>query len=540
MKIRWAMAVVLVWLLPGPPGYRAQETRSLEGVVLESETNRPLEGVKISASMAGVQVSGTTDARGRFKITASKPGRYSVVPSLKGYIYSRPAHVKTGREAGVWVQIADGRPVPPFELRMVKPGAVVGKVLTATGETMPGNVATVTLLQYTYDASGQRTLNSVPGLHFAYEGSFVRMDDRGEYRFYDVPPGDYYLRVYGGGVVGAGTMYYPGTPDEARAQTVQVKPGEELRLNTITLPPKKGTEVRLHFPNPAEYKVFSQMTIVQSGAQGIYISGSRRSVDGEDEITLPFAPGHYDLFVGSAPLSASPGRPAPDALFGTISLDVGDSPIDRQVVVSRGLKINGAATLVNEAGVRSPVALFPPGGGLTCRFISDVDPSRSIGGSTCIGWSPAGNYRLELGELPTDQYVQSVTIGDRDVLAQGIQLQGDVNLQIVLATPGAILEGVVKDAAGEKLADAVVVLVPDAPYRSNGGPLYRSTISDVSGNFELRGIAPGNYHVFAWPDLEGPAYRNAEFLKKYEDAGKAIRIEKGTRSVTDVTASTSP
>jgi len=181
--------------------------------------------------------------------------------------------------------------------------------------------------------------------------------------------------------------------------------------------------------------------------------------------------------------------------------------------------------------------MFPPSGGLECRLISETDPSLVIGGSVCIGAQfPAGSYRLELGDLPTDQYVQSVTIGDRDVLAEGIRLQGDVDLQIVLATRGAVLEGVVKNPAGEKLSDAVVVLAPAAPYRSTGGPLYRSTISDVSGNFELRGIAPGNYHLFAWPDLEGPSYRNAEFMKKYEDKGKAIRIEKGSNSTTEVTS----
>jgi hypothetical protein len=539
MKFPWPTIIVLVVVAAGSRLYVAQEIRSLEGVVLEAETNRPLEGVKVSASTTGFLVSGLTDPNGRFKIAASKPGRYNVVPVLKGYVYSRPAHIKTGREAGIWVQIADGRPVPPLELRMVKPGSIVGKVLTATGDTLPGGIASVSLAQYTYNSSGQRTLSNVPGLHFAYEGSFVRMDDRGDYRFYDVPPGNYYLRVSSAGAFGGeGSMYFPGTPDENRAQTVQVKPGEELRINTFALPPQRSTTVRLHFPNPAEFQFF-QYTMLHSGRGSIM--GSRRSVDGEDEIKLPFAPGHHDLFVGATPLGPLTGRPAIDALFGTISLDVGDSPIDRQVVMSPGLRVNGAATLVNEAGVRSPVALFPPGGGLMCRFISDADPSRVIGGSVCFGMQfPAGQYRLELGELPTDQYVQSATIGGRDVLAEGIQLQGDVDLQIVLATPGAILEGIVKDAAGEKLSDAVVVLVPDPPYRRTGGPLYRSTISDLSGNFELRGIAPGNYHLFAWLDLEGAAYRNAEFMKKYEDAGKAIRIEKGSRSVTEVTSSASP
>jgi hypothetical protein len=538
MKFCSTLIVVLVALLIASPGYTAQEPRSLEGVVLEEETNRPLEGVKVSASTAGVLSSGTTDSTGRFKIPISKSGRYSVVPSLQGYVYSRPAHIRTGREAGIWVQIADGRPVPPLALKMVKAGAVVGKVLTATGGTLPGTLATVSLLQYVYDNTGQRRLGNVPGLHFAYEGSFVRMDDRGEYRFYDVPPGDYYLHVSGGGVVGSSALYYPGTPDDSRAETVSVRPGEELRLNTMTLPPGKGTEVRLHFPNPTEFQIFQ--TIMVQSRQASLMASRKMSVDGEDELTISVAPGHHDCYVGFVPLGSTPGKPVPETLFGSISLDVGDSRIDQPVAMTRGFNIKGTATLANESGIRSPVAMFPPTGGLICRFISDVAPSRSIGGSTCTGGFPAGDYHLELGELPADQYVESVTIGNRDVLAQGIQLDGDVDLQIVLATPGAILEGIVKDAAGDRLPDAVVVLVPDEPYRVNGGPLHRSTISDVSGNFELRGIAPGNYRLFAWPDLEGAAYRNAEFIKNYEDKGKAIRIEKGSRAVAEVTSAATP
>jgi hypothetical protein len=537
MKIHRATFVVLGLLVVGLQYYGAQQNRFLEGVVLEVETNRPLEGVKVSASTDAPFVSGITDSNGRFKLAIAQPGRYSVLPSLKGYVYSRPARIKTGREPGVWVQIADGRAIPPLELRMVKPGSITGKVLTATGDTLPGNIAVVTLLQHTYDSSGARTLRSVPGLHFAYEGSFVRMDDRGEFRFYDVPPGDYYVSISGGGFVGKGSItYYPGTPDETRAQTVHVKAGEELRLNTLTLPPKRSTNVRLHFPNPADNRALQMFTLHGTGTS---VAGSRRGAgaDGEDEIALQFAPGHYDLFVGVAPSTALPGRSGSDGLFGTISLDVGDTPIDRLVEMKPGLKVNGAATLVNEAGVRSPVRMFPPGGGLMCRLVSDADPSRIIGGSVCFGTQlPAGNYHLELEKLPADQYVQSATIGDRDVLAEGIRLQSDVDLQVVLATPGAIVEGVVKDASGNSLSDAVVALVPDSPYRAMGGVLYRSTISDVNGNFELRGIAPGNYHLFAWPDLEGAAYRNAEFMKKYEDAGKAIRIETISRFATEVTS----
>jgi hypothetical protein len=58
----------------------------------------------------------------------------------------------------------------------------------------------------------------------------------------------------------------------------------------------------------------------------------------------------------------------------------------------------------------------------------------------------------------------------------------------------------------------------------------------VKGRFELRGIAPGNYSLFVWSDIEGPAYRNAEFLKAYEDRAARIHVAKAQRIKVDLTS----
>ena len=85
------------------------------------------------------------------------------------------------------------------------------------------------------------------------------------------------------------------------------------------------------------------------------------------------------------------------------------------------------------------------------------------------------------------------------------------------------------------LSHAVVALVPDSPMPS-AGPLYRSDISDIRGLFELRGIAPGSYRLFAWTELEGAAYRNPQFMKEFEERGMPVRIEKGQRLSMDLLA----
>jgi hypothetical protein len=82
---------------------------------------------------------------------------------------------------------------------------------------------------------------------------------------------------------------------------------------------------------------------------------------------------------------------------------------------------------------------------------------------------------------------------------------------------------------------AVVAVVPDTPYRAT--PLrFRSVVTDSDGQYEIHGIAPGSYKLFAWTELEGAAYLNAEFMKEFEDRGKVVKAEKGAHLETDLTA----
>jgi hypothetical protein len=78
-----------------------------------------------------------------------------------------------------------------------------------------------------------------------------------------------------------------------------------------------------------------------------------------------------------------------------------------------------------------------------------------------------------------------------------------------------------------------VALIPDEPLRGTGY-LYRSTVSDVGGGFELTGVAPGSYHLFAWPRTSGAAFKNEDFIKKYQSAGKAVTIRNTESISTDI------
>jgi hypothetical protein len=420
---------------------------------------------------------------------------------------------------------------------MVRAGAISGRVLDTNGNPFPGLTGTVRLLRYRYDEYGKRTLAAVPGVEYdPGRTSTVRMDDRGGYRFYGLQEGEYVVQASGG----QNYYYYPGSPNEIDALPIRLETGGEVQLSTLTLPaalPMRDVRFLISDPNgkPLATDVSRRSTVfIRDGEQSVLASvtfGRFENVPDRVpavlEQVLGLPSGHHEFLVGLARLDL------PSQLYyGKVSVNVADSNLDQELHLTRGAHVSGTLSFSDGVGQRErPMGLF-------CKLDSDSRYVQSALATSerggCIGaeFSP-GHYRLELAGMPRDAYVASAKIGDKDVLADGIPLTGDIELNIAIRSPGATLSGIVSDARGEKLADAVVALVPDGALRA-AGPLYRSIISDVNGNYEIRGIAPGSYHMFAWTDLEGAAYRNAEFMKGFDGKGQAVKIERADHAAVNL------
>jgi hypothetical protein len=211
-----------------------------------------------------------------------------------------------------------------------------------------------------------------------------------------------------------------------------------------------------------------------------------------------------------------------ELFYSPMSFDVGTQNVEKEVTLTRAVSVTGSVILVDADGKQID------SGRIRCYLDGPVLASNIIGRSGCIQvQASTGNYQLRLSNLPADAFVVSAKSGQRDVLREGIEVAKDVHLDIEVATPGAVISGVVTDDKNNRISEATVVLVPDAPYR-DATVLYRSDISVFDGTFGLRGVAPGTYRIFAWTDLPGPAYRSPEFLKKYDARGTPLKIENAT------------
>jgi len=526
--------IVLIAVLATAVTLRGQSNSSIRGVVLEGDTDRPLSGVSVTAAGPTTRTA-VTDAQGHFELDVREAGRYRVTPAREGMAYSRPSRLHEPQEPGVWVQIAASQNQDNVILRMVPAAVITGKVLDVDGKPYPALRGSVSLMRYTYDENGNRQLATIPWILYG-TNVVARMDDQGTYRIYGLQPGDYY--VSGGG--GGSHYFYPGTPNKDAAKPVHVNAGDELHLETIVLPAQKSLAVHFLFSGPDGNALMvgpsNLMLITNDGGGFIALSGISRpetQVPALADRTFSLVSGHYEFMVGLIGRPSSPGLVG-DILFGPADINLGSTEMDIPVKMAPGLRVTGSISILDSAGKETGTA------GLYCKLNSNGAHIESTGASSsntgCLGSQfSAGAYQLEMTGMPPDAYVESTLANGKDIFANGLLLNADTELKIVIRTMGSTLDGEVKDSAGQRISDAIVALVPDAPLRA-GGPLYRSGVSDINGKYQLRGIAPGAYHLFAWSELEGAAYRNADFLKDFEARGKPTQIEKNSHSSLDLTA----
>jgi hypothetical protein len=95
------------------------------------------------------------------------------------------------------------------------------------------------------------------------------------------------------------------------------------------------------------------------------------------------------------------------------------------------------------------------------------------------------------------------------------------------------VSGTVTAEKQDAVQGATVVLVPE-PAKRQQGFAYRTATLDQYGKFNLIGIPPGEYKLFAWDAVEPGQWMDPEFLAGFESKGKALSIGQSTALTADV------
>jgi hypothetical protein len=165
-----------------------QGTAVISGRVLTADTGRPVKRARVIVSGGGRGGrTATTDDQGRYQVAELAGGSYTVTASKTGFVdgvfgQRRPL------QPGTPVVVAEAQALANVDLRLTRGGVITGRVTDEDGEALARALVTVQRYQY---LRGERQLTPAGG---------DQTDDRGQYRVFGLPPGDYYVSASAGGL----------------------------------------------------------------------------------------------------------------------------------------------------------------------------------------------------------------------------------------------------------------------------------------------------------------------------------------------------
>jgi len=509
----------------------AARTARVEGQVL-TQTGEPLRKATVrlthyyaDPSPNAISYTDTADGAGKFVFEGVLPGRYTLSAERTGFMpQNYGARGAATDSPGSVLTLAAGQIVKDLDFKLIPQGVITGRVTDADGDPMPG--VRVLVMQMVH-ARGQRGLSSM---------GVAATDDQGSFRIANLPPGPYYVAadnvdsrapaedssVRPGRVLNRAsnvTTYYPDSVDAAGATALQIVAGSELRGIDIRIRQERvfsirGLTVDAATGKPASTSLSAHLKgAVQYGFDSSPQTSSRE--DGTFELRN-LLPGEYVL------MASTNNRAGP--AYGREEVSISDSDITGvKVTLEQGVTIAGTVKLEG-GGPPGRLSIFLIGsesGALNPAFSTQAkdDGTFELHGVT------RANYSAHVQELPEGAYVKSIRFGQEDVTHTVLELTSGVSgtLDILLSPRAAEVSGTVKNKDGAAMTGVEVTLWPK---QGQSKSVYRGS-TDQNGDFRIAGLAPGDYYMNAWEDLDPYLSFDLDFLKRFASPETTITLEEG-------------
>lgn len=521
--------------------------------------------VRIAAvnTAAGSQMAtAVTDDRGMFRIGGLNPGTYSIVseghPEYQSIIANRTPVSPSSKPLTIQVREGAAHTVTlayqetAVILSYAEVGAIVtGHVVDEYGEPAPGLTVRLARMGSTGTTAGE--YSNVPRL----------TDDRGEYRLFHIPAGQYFLTVSDEtGNASADEpawlpVYFPGSLAAIDAIPLSLGRSEELADLNIVFRRSRGTRLFGYVLNSAGQPVRSQVRLVTpvpwSGAEPRPRIAAT-SEDGRFELgSVP--PGRYTLHTttpsaGAVYVTLSGTSPNPQLVsrapaespreYGFLSVDAQGTELGPLVMqTSPGATLSGRLVLETSAPLTGRPAFtfvavaasehFPMSDQPSAMLQTTIDPERqnfSINGL-------AGTMRLRLGG-GSNWWMKSAMVNGVDAAESPVVLtssrESTTDAIIVVADTAGSVSG--RALSGQTPPDDgwAMVFAADRSQRFTGSQRIVAISLEDEGRFTASGLPPGDYYVAA---VEGsaPLPRNeARFLDLLDTLTPlALRVTIGPR-----------
>jgi hypothetical protein len=543
---------------PAPP---PTGTGVIRGMVVADATGGAirLAHVVVIGALTGTLRVTSTDAEGRFAIASLAADRYVIAASKPPYL-GAIAGARRPARPGSPVVLAAGQTIDTVSIRLPMGAAISGTIADERGQ--PGAGVTLALQQWRNEG-GARTLVMARTPN-------ASTDERGRYRFFGLPPGEYvvvamdttfnrYGRQLSNAEVDAALkgapvtaepplrpsqsapIYYPGTPRPDDAAGVVVNAGDD----------RQGVDFRLQSVRPG---TVNGVVVTSDGAPaagasiefrttfGSVLSMSaaiRVGADGSFGLAGVVPGSYFVLARGSGPTA---GQSA------AATLDVAGDDVARLTLTLRpALTLTGRVAFAGSAapalgGRRVPVQT------LTRNTINVSPGPTDANGVFSIATIPPGRYVIG-GPIYFGASPDSVTWTLESVVADGRDIT-DLPLEIVDAVPKEVvvtygerwqeLSGRLTAASGVPAPDFTVIAFPaDKAYWLPSSRRIVTARPGTNGEFVLSGpglatLPAGDYLIAAVTDIDRNEQFDPAFLATLVPAAVPVKLTPGGKIVQDL------
>jgi hypothetical protein len=397
-----------------------------------------------------------TDDAGRFLFDGLPAGRFSLNVTKPGWVTSYYGAPRPGRGPATPLALADGQAITGLSMTITRGAVVTGRVIDELGQPVSG---LRTMILEFRTVGGRRTLAPVSS-----SGSLsVQTDDRGQFRVFGLPPGEYIV-----GATPTGSVSQPGfrqiSPEEIRWARQQA-------ASSLPLPPRPGgnaTFAAVYYPGTSD--------TLQAATIALKPAEERAGVD--------FTLRHVAVARVSGVVRRPDGQPL-------ITPQISLSRVQESIpVVNLDPMSSPRASLRN--GVFTFPAVVPGRYVLTVRSASQ----RAAPPATSAAGVPAG---------PT--FRQLDLWASTEISVQGEDVEGlSLTLEPGLTVAGRIaFEGSTIQPPADLSQVRIQLMDPEARLPGSSDSNVYMGMAAADATFAIRGVMPGDYQLSVFMPGNTPA-----------------------------------
>lgn len=463
---------------------------AMAGLVTIDGTGTPLRRAEVSIANldTGGRQATFSDASGRFIFPSLPAGRYNLSARKPGFLRTSYGQTRYGRP-GTPVTLADNQRLDDLTMSLTRGGVLTGRVTDEHG--LPAFGVRVRVLEYR-TVLGDRQLRPVRDVG-GLLGS--QTDDRGVYRLYGLPPGDYVVVA---------------EPRNGGANEIRAMTDAEMREALAALQQPVAAQA-----SNSRGSVGGGIATGSIGEQPIQVSATRSQTVGFAPVyfpgttaasgatTLRLAPGDertsIDFQLQMVTTSRIEGTVLPPAGIAPESVQLMLIPVDR--VGTGSLSISLLGQVRPNAEGKFTYTAIPPG-----RYALSARATLGQGGSGSGGGT--AERRVMMAFQSSDGGAPVVMSGDPDGDAPAYWARAefavsgqDLSNVVLSMQPGMTIGGVVQfegSAAPPDDLSRVSIRLTPAPGAGSGIQFgFPRAEIDASGRFTISNVTPGTYNIAA-------------------------------------------